>query len=242
MIEIEGIPADRIHYIPNGVATADDAGAPADVRRIREALGVPVDAPLVGAVGSLRPQKAFEVLIDAAVLLRARHPGIRVVIAGGGDEQPTLQAHIDRVGAGDVVSLLGARDDVRELLQAFDVAVNCSDFEGQPLSVLEEMDASLPIVATRVGGVPDLIDDGVHGRLVPPRDPAALAGAVDAMLADRDAARAMGARARIRRREEFDIAHTVRRTEALYETLLGARRATRSNAGPRASSNHSSFE
>jgi glycosyltransferase involved in cell wall biosynthesis len=221
MIEIERIPPERIRYIPNGIVplpAGDGAG-------VRAELGIPADAPLVGAVGALRPQKAFPVLVDAAVRLREQVPGIRVVIAGGGPQE-TLLGYIAEAGAGDVVSLLGPRTDIPDVLAALDVFVNSSDFEGQPIAILEAMEAALPVVATSVGGVPDLIQDGLHGRLVPRRDAEALAGAIRGLLADRDAARAMGERARARRRSEFDLGVTVRQVEQLYDELLDSRRAT----------------
>jgi glycosyltransferase involved in cell wall biosynthesis len=109
---------------------------------------------------------------------------------------------------------------VPDLLAAFDLAVSSSSFEGSPLALMEYMDAALPVVATRVGGVPDLIDDGVHGLLVEPGDAGALARAMGELLRDPGRAREMGARGRERRRSEFDLDGTVRRLEALYEELF----------------------
>jgi glycosyltransferase involved in cell wall biosynthesis len=99
------------------------------------------------------------------------------------------------------------------------VAVSTSDFEGSPLSVMEYMEAAKPVVATRVGGVPDLIDDGVQGLLVEPQDPAAFAAAVAQLLRDPARARELGERGRERRRVEFDIDGMVRRLEELYVRL-----------------------
>ncbi|HWT92848.1 MAG TPA: glycosyltransferase [Solirubrobacteraceae bacterium] len=219
MIELEGMPAARVRYIPNGIVTP----APGDGARVRAELGLADDVPLVGAIGTMRPQKAFEVLVDAAATLRERVPGVRVAIVGEGPEQERLAAQVEALGLSDTVLLLGYRADVPDVLHALDVVVNCSDFEGQPLAILEAMEAARPIVATRVGGTPDLLDDGVHALLVSPRDPAAVAEAVERLLADRGAARALGERARARRRDEFDIARTVARVEDLYAELLAAK-------------------
>jgi glycosyltransferase involved in cell wall biosynthesis len=131
------------------------------------------------------------------------------------------------------VVLLGARTDVPEVLAALDVAVCASHWEGSPLSVMEYMASGLPIVATAVGGVPDLIEPGVHGLLVAPGDPVALAGAVARLLRDPAAARAMGRRARERQRREFDLGVMVRRLERLYVDLLAARRDGRRRAASR---------
>jgi L-malate glycosyltransferase len=128
--------------------------------------------------------------------------------------------------------LIGARDDVPDVLDAIDVAVTCSDFEGTPLSVLEYMEAGLPVVASRVGGLPDLIEDGVHGLLVPRRDPTTLAQALHALLRDPERRRAMGEAGRQRRREQFDFDVMVGRLEDLYERLYAGRRGRRTAARP----------
>jgi glycosyltransferase involved in cell wall biosynthesis len=136
---------------------------------------------------------------------------------------------IDELGLGDTVTLLGVRQDVPAVLAALDAVVFSSTSEGSPLSILEAMEAGRPIVATRVGGVPEMIDDGVHGLLVTPHDPAAIAAGVARVLDDRAAAEAMGRRARERRRTEFDVDVMVSRFERLYEDLYG-RRARRRGA------------
>jgi glycosyltransferase involved in cell wall biosynthesis len=221
MIEIERVPAARVRFVPNGIASR----APSPGADLRAELGLG-PGPLIGAVGTLRAQKAYEVLIRAVAVLRSRNPDLRLVIAGGGPEREPLERLIGELGLADVVKLLGRRLDVPDLLAGLDVAVCSSAFEGSPLSVMEYMEAGLPIVATRVGGVPDLIDDGVHGLLVEPGDPQALALAIEELLRDRERAREMGARARERRRREFDLDVMVANFEALYLELLTAGRKT----------------
>jgi glycosyltransferase involved in cell wall biosynthesis len=162
------------------------------------------------------------VLLEAAVLLRGRVPGLRVVVAGDGPERERLAKLVGALGLQDVVALLGLRRDVPDLLAAFDLCVTCSDFEGSPLAVMEYMAAGRPVVATRVGGMPDLVEDEVSGFLVPPRDPAALAEAIAAVLADPELARRMGDRGRGRQASEFALDRTVRRLEDLYDSLFGA--------------------
>jgi glycosyltransferase involved in cell wall biosynthesis len=215
MIEIEGINPQKVRFIPNGIPeVARERGGD-----VRAELGIASEDPVIGSLGALRAQKAYEVLVRAAALLRPRFPTLRVLIAGGGEDGGRLAALIDELGLGGCVMLLGHRSDVPDVLEALDVAVSSSDFEGSPLSVMEYMDAGKPVVATRVGGVPDLIEDGVHGFLVEPRDPAALAAATEPLLRDPARAAQMGARGRERRRSEFDISVTVSRIEALYEEL-----------------------
>jgi glycosyltransferase involved in cell wall biosynthesis len=110
------------------------------------------------------------------------------------------------------------------LLRIFDLAACSSNFEGSPLTILEYMDAGLPVVSTRVGGVPDLVEDGVTGLLVDPGDPAALAGALAELLGDRERRTEMGLKGRKRRRSEFDIDVMVERIEQLYEELYRGKR------------------
>ena len=215
MIEFEGIAPRDVVLVPNGIA----ARAPSPSRNLRRELGIARDVPVVGSVGMLRPEKRFDVLVRAAAELVARRPEARVLIVGDGTERARLEALVAELGLSDSVRLLGARDDVPDVLAALDVAVTCSDFEGTPLSVLEYMEAALPVVATRVGGLAHLLEDGVHGLLVPRRNPAALAEALDVLLGDPARRRAMGAAGRERRRAEFDLDVMVARVEELYERL-----------------------
>jgi glycosyltransferase involved in cell wall biosynthesis len=220
MVEIERISPERIRFVPNGIASR----ALTHGRDLRPELGIALGAPVIGAVGRLRAQKAYDVLIQAGALLRKDHPGLRLVIAGNGSEKQRLETLASELGVHDMVMMLGRRLDIPDLLPMFDIAVSSSDFEGSPLAVMEYMEAARPIVATNVGGVPDLIEDGVHGLLVPPRDPARLAAAIDALLRDPVQAQALGGRARERRRQEFDLDTMVGKIEALYEELLATRR------------------
>jgi len=216
MTEIEQIDPDRIVFIPNGVGPLP----PPSGRDVRAELGIDPAAPAIGIVAVLRAQKAHDVLLRATSTLIARFPDLRVLIAGDGPERASLERAADELGVQANVLFLGDRTDIPDVLTALDLAVSCSDFEGSPLSVMEYMDAGLPIVATAVGGVPDLIVPGVHGLLVPAQDPPALAAAIAELLSDPERARTMGARARERRREEFDIDVQVRALEALYTDLL----------------------
>ena len=219
MIETERIPPADIVLIPNGVPVLP----PGDGSRIRAELGIDAGTPLVGSVGHLRREKAFEVLVEAASRLRETHPDAQVLIAGEGAERGMLEALRSELGLDGAVRLLGARDDVPDLLAALDVAVCCSDFEGGPLSVMEYMGAGLPVVATRVGGLPELVHDAETGILVEPRDPGALADAVAGLLDDPVRSQRLGAAGRELRSAEYDVDVWVKRLEDLYESRLDAR-------------------
>jgi glycosyltransferase involved in cell wall biosynthesis len=229
MVEIERIPEAKTRFIPNGIPLPPVAEPGADVRA---ELGIEPDQPVIGAVVVLRPQKALEVLLRAAAAIRRRVPEVAVLVVGGGDvshggtDNPyvrSLHRLSAELGLEGTVRFLGLRDDVPALLKALDVCLLSSDYEGSPLSVLEYMEASRPVVATRVGGVPDIVQDGVTGVLVEPQDPEGLAGAVVGLLRDPERATAMGRAGRERRLAEFTIEAAVGRVEALYEELCAAR-------------------
>lgn len=220
-----GIPAEKIRVIRNGI----DAQSPhSDRATMRAELGIAPEAPVVGVISMLRPIKALDVLIDAAALLAPKHPNLTVLIVGGPPRgQPEVTGQMQELansrGVSKTVRFLGLRDDATDVLTAFDVAVLCSHREASPLAILEYMEAAKPVVATRVGGIPEMVQDGQTGDLVNPRDPAALAAAISGLLDDRDRAERYGAAGRRRRRSEFDINMTVRKFEDLYEELWRAR-------------------
>ncbi len=218
MVGADGLPAQRVVVVPNGVEPFAPSG-----RDLRRELGVAPDAFVVGSVGGLRRIKRYDVLIDAVAIIRHElGVPLTVLIAGDGPERARLEARIADHGLARDVRLLGAREDVPDVLATFDLAVNCSDSEACPLSVLEYMAAGLPTVATAVGGTPELLIDGAHGRLVPPSEPTALARAIVALRDDPAARRRMGDAAAARRRAAFDLGTMVRRVEGLYEQLLTA--------------------
>ncbi|MDQ3879736.1 MAG: glycosyltransferase, partial [Chloroflexota bacterium] len=223
MIEEGGIDAGRVVLIPNGIPF--DSRVPP--RDLRAELEIEPAAPVIGTVAVLRPEKELETLLEAAGLLVQRFPGLRVLIAGDGPERGRLEALTERLGLRKAVIFLGFRDDVQSVLATIDVAVFSSASEGSPLAVMEAMEAARPVVATHVGGVPDLIADGVHGFLVAPGDSAALARAVARAFEDPPAAAAMGARAHELCRREFDISVMVARIERLYSALFARSRRGR---------------
>ncbi len=215
MIEVEGISADKIHLILNGI----EAPPPREKVDPRAELGIDPAAPLLVAVGRLVPNKGFDILIRAVAELVGRFPDLRVLIAGDGDHRPQLQGMIDAAGLAETVTLLGVRPDVPDLIDAADLAVSSSRVEGSPLAVLEQMQAGRPIVAAAVGGVSDLIEDGVHGRLVASEDVDGLAAAIAELLGDPDRAAKLGHAAHERWAAEFELAAMVGRVEALYLEL-----------------------
>jgi glycosyltransferase involved in cell wall biosynthesis len=215
MIEIEGVNPKKILHVPNGIA----APPPPSGADVRAELGIPAEARVIGTVSVLRPQKALDVFVRASARLLRERPDLYVLLAGDGPLRGELTALVESLGVQDRLLMLGYRSDASDVIAALEVAVSSSAYEGSPLAVMEYMESARPIVATRVGGVPDLIEDGVNGLLVDAADEAGLAAAIGRMLADPEAARRMGEAARERRRREFTVDLMVRRFEALYERL-----------------------
>ncbi len=218
MIDLEGIDPEQVRFVPLGIATPP-AGPRGDVRA---ELGISEGAAVIGTACTLRPEKALDVLIRAAAALLGDFADLRVLIAGDGPDRERVEGLIAELDLGEVVTLLGGRGDIPDFLRALDVAVCSSDWEGSPLSVMEYMEAELPVVATRVGGIPDMISSGVEGVLVEPGDPEALASAIGGLLHDPARAAVMGRRGRRRRRTEFDLDVTARMIGELYEELYEA--------------------
>jgi glycosyltransferase involved in cell wall biosynthesis len=173
----------------------------------------------VGMVANLRPVKNPEAFVRAAALLSDRFTDVSFDIAGDGELRPRLEALASELGVASRCRFLGSVRDVPAFLAELDVAVLCSDSEGLSNSLLEYMAAGLPIVATAVGGNPELIRDGRDGLLVPPRDEGALARAVGQLLEDAPLARRLGTTARARVERHFSRAAMLRRFQAFYRRL-----------------------
>lgn len=171
-----GFPADRVNVIYNGIEPGPEPKA-TDRHRARGALGLPASAVVFGTVARLDPVKDLITLIEAFEIAHLNVPNSVLVIVGNGSERAALEARARALGISSHVRLVGMRSDVRALLPAFDAYVNSSISEGVSLTILEAMAAGLPVVATRVGGTPEVVIDGT-GVLVPPRHPAALASAL----------------------------------------------------------------
>ena len=219
MVALEGVPPERVIVELNAYVPRPGARAPTD---LRAALGLAPETPLVGAAAIFRPQKALEVLIEA--VSRLRRADAHLALAGDGERRPALERAAAELGVAGRVHFLGLRDDVDAILADVDVAALSSDYEGTPLFAFECMAAGTPLVATDVGGLPDMLEHGRSALLVPPRDPAALAAALDGLLEDpaRRAALATAARRRLAR---YEIGPVAARFADLYDRLLDARGA-----------------
>lgn len=222
------VDARGTHVILNGVDVDACARDRACRERVRRSLGLGAGAPVAGIVARLTPAKDHVNLFDAFARVRASLPDARLVVVGDGELREELHRAVRERGLEDAVIFTGRRDDVADVLSAFDVFVLSSSTEGLALTLIEAMAAGLPVVATRVGGNAEVVVDGETGRIVPPRDAAALATALEALLSDARGAGAMGAQGLARAREKFGIAAMTEQYRSLYDALVGDVPAKRS--------------
>jgi glycosyltransferase involved in cell wall biosynthesis len=212
-----------------GVDVAAVRRAVATRTAMRAELGVPTDAVLVGTVANLRRNKAYPDLLAAARRVCDASDHVRFVAVGQGPLEAEIRAMHARLGLGDRFALLGYRDDATRVMAACDVFCLASHYEGLPIALMEALALGLPVVATDVGGIREIVTDGEQGVLVPRAAPAQLADALLRMTAD-GAARRQYAKAAAATGTQLDISQAIRRTEAIY----AATAATCASAGARA--------
>jgi len=186
----------------------------------RKEFNIPQDAILIANIGRLVPQKGHAFCLEAFKILIHTFPAARLLVAGDGELRQEIESNINKMGLGDNVIMAGERKDVPEILSASDIFLHTSLWEGMPIVIIEAMLAGKPIVATRVGGVPELIEDGISGLLVPPRDSQALAAAVRRLINDRFFAENIGRVAQQSAREKFSLDLMIKNTEGLYNRFI----------------------
>jgi glycosyltransferase involved in cell wall biosynthesis len=232
----EGYPADKIRIIRNGIDLKryEQPGKGAALRR---ELGIPEDAPLVLMLSRLNPQKGVDDFIKAAALVRLQRPDVRFMLIGeklkykdgsfshDSGYHSSLHELCVTLGVDDGIVFTGHRSDVPELLAEGAISVLPTHSEGLSNTLLESMAAGLPIVATRVGGNKELVEDGVNGILVPPQAPATLSHAILRILDDPALAQRFSAAARAKAVGYFSMERMVEDTESLYIEQLRQRRA-----------------
>ncbi len=222
--ECEGIPPRLLRVIHNGVPVARFPREPdaATALAARQALGLPADAPVIGIVAALRPEKAHEVFLEAARHTRTQHPTTHFLVIGDGPRRAELETLAEAQGLADCVHFLGTRADVAHVLPALDVICLSSHplVETFPVSILEGMAAARPAVVTDVGSLREMVRHDETGLVVPADNPAALAEAWGWMIAHPAERRAMGRAGRQRFLERFTLAITLRTHEDLFDELL----------------------
>jgi glycosyltransferase involved in cell wall biosynthesis len=188
--------------------------------KLRRELGMSDGELLVGIVGRIFPIKNHRLFLKAGAQVATELETARLLVVGDGVLRPAMEEYARTLGLGDRVIFTGWRRDLPLIYPDLDALVVSSDNEGTPVSAIEAMAAACPVVATRVGGLPDLIADGETGCLVPPRDPAALAAGILRVLRDREMARRLGEAARASVAERFTVERLCGDVEGLYSEVL----------------------
>lgn len=217
LLQRRGVQPETISMLPNAFASSLP---PLDPGAARVALRLPPEGPVAGWIGRMSPEKGPDVFVRSAA--ESSVEGSRWALVGDGPERAEAEAAAAALGLDERVAFLGLVPDAGTLVRAFDVLVLSSRTEGTPIVALEAMAAGVPVVATAVGGVPDLLAGGA-GRLVPPDDPSALAAAVDDLLGNPYAARQQAERARERLARDYALGPWVEAHQQLYQELARRR-------------------
>ncbi len=218
--QYEKIPRERIQVINNGIDVDRFARPSRPTPEWLAEADCAHFAQRIGVVAMHRDRKGLDHLLNAVPQILEQHPNTGVIIAGGGPLEQRLRDQVDALGITDNVRFIGKRTDVVDVLWALDVFVLPSEAEGLPISLLEAMAASTCIVSTAVGAIPDVLEHGACGVLIPPQSPEAISQAVNAMLSDPSARARLGDAARERVNRDYSIRATVSKYQELYLSRL----------------------
>jgi glycosyltransferase involved in cell wall biosynthesis len=216
------VPAEKIVTIHNGIDLSRFSASRNTRQAIRNSLGFKEEDPVLIMVARFHPGKGHSVILAAMHQLLNLYPNLRLICLGEGDGETEIRSLCNEFGLTTNVRLAGYQPNVAEWLSAADINVLPSFYEGFPLTVLEAMAAGLPSVTSRVGGIPEAIEDGVSGLLVPPGSPEKFADALSYLLSHVEARERMGEAARHRASQSFGIQRQVRNMESTYLELCGA--------------------
>ena len=211
----DGVPTDQVVTVHEGIDV--ERVASIDAGNVHEAFWLPHGAPVIGNVAALVPHKGQRHIIDAMPLVIREVPDARLVILGEGELRAPLESQVRHLRLEKHVVLPGFRADVLSLIKGFDLFVMSSETEGLGTSLLDAMAAGKACIGTRVGGIPEVIDEGRTGLLVPPHDPPALANAIVTLLKDTDLATRMGEAGLERVNTLFSVEKMVEGTLAAYK-------------------------
>ena len=230
MLVADGIPAERTTTVHEGIDLRHVQTAPPV--NVHEAFWLPHGAPVIGNVAALVPHKGQRHLIEAAHLVVREMPDARFVILGEGELRDALERQVREYHLEKHVLLPGFRTDVLGCIKSFDLFAMSSVTEGLGTSLLDAMACGRPIVATRAGGIPEIVEDGVQGLLVEPRDHRAMARAIVALLRDEPERRRMGEAGLARVRARFTVERMVEQTAAVYARVAGRPHVTDTASPP----------
>lgn len=220
-VEQEGARTEKVKLIPNGVSIPPErAFTKDDWLEVRQGIGVECDGALVIAVGRLTEQKGHKYLLGAAAKIIRRFPKTTFAVVGDGPQMPALEEQVRRLGIKDNLRLLGTRADVYRLLYVADIFVLPSLSEGMPMALLEAMGMGLPVVATNLAGIADVVEDGRHGLLVPPGEVESLELAIARLLSDAQLSKQLAQAGRKLVFEQYTVERMCRTYEELFLAVL----------------------
>ncbi len=214
-----GVPKEKVLLVPNAIAPLPQP-SPTVVKELKREWALTGNGPVLGTVARLTQQKGIGYLLEAVSHLRHRYPRIRCVVLGEGELRGELEGRAEEMEISGNVVFPGVRKDVENVLATFDLFVLPSLYEGMPVALLEAMSTGLPVVATRLASVLEVIDDGVDGILAPPGDAQALSDAIASALGSPEAMRRMGRNAREKIRNEYSVERWVASYDDLYRRLI----------------------
>jgi glycosyltransferase involved in cell wall biosynthesis len=216
----EGVKREQVAFIPNGIdieaKSSPDAGA-----MIRTQLGISAEAPVIGSVARLYPQKGHACLLSAFAKVLQECPETVLLVVGDGPLRGELEAQASSLNIDRSLRFLGERADLADVLDALDLYVQASLWEGMSIALMQAMLCEIPVVATSVDGTVEIIDDKDTGFLVKPGDSEALAGGILYALKDKDSARGIGKNGAAMVNREFSVRKMVSRFDDMYRELLG---------------------
>jgi len=218
----DGVASGKIQLIPNGVPIPAQVGDPEVRSRVRNEFGLGGNQPVIGTVGRMIEAKAYPVLVEALALARDSLPELHWLQIGDGPDRQAVMEKAKAMGQESHVTFAGRRADISDLLEAMDVWVMSSIREGLPVALLEAMAAGKPIAATRVGGIPDAVEDEVSALLVPENDPRALADIILRLVGNRELAGRLGVAARERAVAHYGIDAVAEKIEKIYREGLNS--------------------
>jgi glycosyltransferase involved in cell wall biosynthesis len=222
LLRQERVPPARVRAVPNAIAWPE-AILPSQLAAVKSELGSEGRFPVLGTVARLTPQKGLEYLLQALPTIRDRFPDVLWLVLGEGELRSELESQTISLGLENHVRFCGVRRDVAAVLQSLDLFILPSLFEGLPLSLLEAMASGIAVVATRVAGSSEVIEDGVNGRLVPPADSGALAEAITGLLDDESLARRLARNGQETVRQCYTIGPVAEEYDRIYSELLRAK-------------------
>lgn len=217
-----GISPAKIRVIHNGIEP-DKYDVSISKKTIRQRLGIPQENFVIGTIGRITRQKNYPLFVSMAETLLKRNSHLHFIVVGNGELRPQTERMIEERGLRNRFTLTGARNDIADVLKAFDLFILTSNWEGFPNVLLEAMCGRVPVIATAVGGVAELVQDGANGLLVEPGDLEGLVRAVETLVSDTERRTRLGDAGRRSIENHYTLGHMAERTAAIYEELMAGR-------------------